>query len=101
MAKKALPKARSRIKVNIPGVTPGMQIGDLTVAQFVELIVQVSDELVAARLAQNPVIAKKALAQIRKRVAAGVDQQLKSIGDEIVAGQQAVLSASKASPAKR
>jgi hypothetical protein len=98
MAVQPSSKARTRITINISGVTPGMRIGDLTVAQYVDLLQQVSDQLVAARLAEQPDIAKKAIVQIRKRVLAGVDQQLAGITDNIVTAQQAVLNAATKTP---
>ena len=69
--------ARQRkIPIDIPNVTANTKVGDLTVTQFVTLISQISDALVAERMAENARLAKKVASRIKKAATPGFDKQM-------------------------
>jgi hypothetical protein len=58
-------KKRSEVEIHIPGVSRHTKVSELTVQQFVQLLVQTSDSLRAARSTPNPEELKKMIETIR------------------------------------
>jgi hypothetical protein len=80
--------AGNRIRIEIAGVKRDTRIGDLTVTQFIQLAVQISDQL--SRRSQSDAAKMSAvLSQIEAKLTRGRD--LRSVSDGIRAAQLAVL----------
>ncbi|MGW3410475.1 hypothetical protein [Streptomyces sp. NPDC000888] len=93
MAEGSEKKRSMHIEIDIPSVTANTRLGDLTVAQYVDLLTQVSDQLAAKRMAHSSIIAKKVMAQLRERVPASVEKQLRTIEDDMTIIQEAIAEA--------
>jgi hypothetical protein len=72
-----------------------MRMAELKVAQYVELLAQVTDQLVAARMGRDPVVAKKVIANVRKNISKGLDKRLGNVADEPGGQEEGVVTASK------
>src|SRR5215467_7905580 len=64
---------RPDVAINVPGVTPDMKVGDLTVSQHVDLLVQVFTQVPIQRGVPDPKLVIDAIGQIRQIIASPDD----------------------------
>jgi hypothetical protein len=70
---------RSEFEIDVPGVSPHTKLSDLTVKQFVQLLIQTSNQLRAARSTPEPETLKKIFQTIRKfnsEMTQGTEEQI-------------------------
>jgi hypothetical protein len=63
----------SRIIINVAGVSRNTRVGELSVSQFIEVVSQLTPQLVAALRKDRVANMDKALSEIRKNISNSVD----------------------------
>lgn len=79
------------IEVDVPGVLPETKLSELTVRQFVEVLIQVSQQLMMARIRGNPDVTGPAMDEIRSILSQRSGERRSHISEIVRETQSAIL----------